>query len=145
VRHEKVVQTPIAFASQQKVQPVLGRLPANRRDGTARPVFFQLLATHKTDRNDARRPGAFGPNPLLQVGSREIPASARRPITDHRSQELVGQRVTLENQIRGLVVVFGVRLPRARSSAFIRRALQASEGTPGLSAALGSGCGASTM
>jgi transposase len=26
-------------------------------------------------------------------------------------KKLVGQRVTLENQIRGLAVVFGVRLP----------------------------------
>ena len=38
--------------------------------------------------------------------------------------------------IRGLAVVFGVRLPRALSSTFIRQALQASEGIPGLSAAM---------
>jgi transposase len=38
---------------------------------------------------------------------------------------LVGQRVTLENQIRGLAVVFGVRLPRALTTAFIDRALKA--------------------
>jgi transposase len=49
---------------------------------------------------------------------------------------LVGQRVTLENQIRGLAVVFGVRLPRALSSDFIKQALQASDGIPGLSAAM---------
>ena len=34
----------------------------------------------------------------------------------------------LENQIRGLAVVFGVRLPRALSPAFIKQALQASRG-----------------
>jgi transposase len=46
-------------------------------------------------------------------------------------KKLVGQRVTLENQIRGLAVVFGVRLPRALSPAFIKQALRASEGIPG--------------
>jgi transposase len=46
------------------------------------------------------------------------------------------QRVTLESQIRGLAVVFGVRLPRALSSDFIRQALQASDGIPDLSAAM---------
>jgi transposase len=51
-------------------------------------------------------------------------------------KKLVGQRVTLENQIRGLAVVFGIRLPRALSSALIRRALQASEGIAGLSTAM---------
>jgi transposase len=51
-------------------------------------------------------------------------------------KKLVGQRVTLENQIRGLAVVFGVRLPRALSPAFIAKALHASEGIDGLSAAM---------
>ncbi len=46
------------------------------------------------------------------------------------------QRVTLENQIRGLAVVFGVRLPRALSPAFIEQALRSSEGIAGLSAAM---------
>ena len=46
------------------------------------------------------------------------------------------QRVTLENQIRGLAVVFGVRLPRALTAAFINEALKASEGIAGLSAAM---------
>ena len=48
----------------------------------------------------------------------------------------VGQRVMLENQIRGLTVVFGVRLSRALSQAFIKQALRASEGIAGLSAAM---------
>ena len=51
-------------------------------------------------------------------------------------KKLVGQRVTLENQIRGLAVVFGIRLPRALTAAFIDQALKASEGVAGLSAAM---------
>jgi transposase len=51
-------------------------------------------------------------------------------------KKLVGQRVTLENQIRGLAVVFGVQLPRALTAAFIDNALRASEGIAGLSAAM---------
>jgi transposase len=51
-------------------------------------------------------------------------------------KKLVGQRVTLENQIRGLAVVFGVRLPRALTAAFIDQALKASDGVVGLSAAM---------
>jgi transposase len=50
---------------------------------------------------------------------------------------LVCQRVALENQIRNLaVVLFGVRLPRALTAAFINVALKASEGIAVLSAAL---------
>ena len=52
------------------------------------------------------------------------------------SQGKVGQRVTLENQIRGLAIVFGIRLPRALTAAFINHALKASEGIAGLSAAM---------
>ncbi len=51
-------------------------------------------------------------------------------------KKLVGQRVTLENQIRGLAVVFGIRLPRALTAAFVDQALKASEGVAGLSAAM---------
>ena len=97
---------------------------------------LKSLATHKTDRNDARglahlaRTGFFKP-----VYVKSLPAHAVRALIIAR-KKLVGQRVTLENQIRGLAVVFGVRLPRALSPAFIRQALQASEGIPGLSAAM---------
>ena len=42
----------------------------------------------------------------------------------------------MENQISGLAVVFGVRLPRALTAAFIDQALKASEGIAGLSAAM---------
>src|SRR3954468_13169219 len=97
---------------------------------------LKSLTTHKTDRNDARglahlaRTGFFKP-----VHVKSLPAHAVRSLIIAR-KKLVGQRVTLENQIRGLAIVFGVRLPRALSAAFIRQALQASEGLPGLSAAM---------
>jgi transposase len=51
-------------------------------------------------------------------------------------KKLVGQRVTLENQIRGLAVVFVIRLPRALTVAFIDNALKASEGIAGPSGAM---------
>jgi transposase len=97
---------------------------------------LKSLATHKTDRNDARglahlaRTGFFKP-----VHVKSLPAHAVRSLVIAR-KKLVGQRVALENQIRGLAVVFGVRLPRALSPAFIEQALGASEGITGLSAAM---------
>jgi transposase len=97
---------------------------------------LKALSTHKTDRNDARglahlaRTGFFKPTHV-----KSLPAHAIRALIIAR-KKLVGQRVMLENQIRGLAVVFGVRLPRALSSAFIDRALRASEGIDGLSAAM---------
>jgi transposase len=74
---------------------------------------LKSLATHKTDRNDARglahlaRTGFFKP-----VHVKSLQAHALRSLIIAR-KKLVGQRVTLENQIRGLAVVFGIRLPRA--------------------------------
>ena len=97
---------------------------------------LKSLATHKTDRNDARglahlaRTGFFKP-----VHVKSLPAHAVRSLILAR-KKLVGQRVTLENQIRGLAVVFGVRLPRALSPAFIDQALRSSDGIDGLSAAM---------
>jgi len=91
---------------------------------------LKSLATHKTDRNDARglahlaRTGFFKP-----VHAKSLSAHAVRSLIIAR-KKLVGQRVTLENQIRGLTVVFGIRLPRARTVAFIDQALKASEGSP---------------
>ena len=91
---------------------------------------LKSLATHKTDRNDARglahlaRTGFFKP-----VHVKSLPAHAIRALIIAR-KKLVGQRVTLENQIRGLAVVFGVRLPRALSPAFIRQALRGERGHP---------------
>jgi len=97
---------------------------------------LRSLATHKTDRNDARglahlaRTGFFKP-----VHVKSLPAHAVRSLIIAR-KKLVGQRVTLENQIRGLAVVFGVRRPRALTAAFVEQALRASEGIAGLSAAM---------
>jgi transposase len=76
------------------------------------------------------RTGFFKP-----VHVKSLQAHALRSLIIAR-KKLVGQRVTLENQIRGLAVVFGVRLPRALSNAFIGNALKASEGIAGLSVAM---------
>jgi len=88
---------------------------------------LKSLATHKTDRNDARglahlaRTGFFKP-----VHVKSLRAHALRSLISAR-KKLVGQRVTLENQIRGLAVVFGVRLPRALTATFIDQTLRASD------------------
>ena len=66
---------------------------------------------------------------------RSLPAHAVRSLISAR-KKLVGQRVTLENQIRGLAIVFGVRLPRALTAAFIDNAHRASEEIAGLAAAM---------
>ena len=99
-------------------------------------LALKSLATHKTDRNDARglaqlaRTGFFKP-----VHVKSLAAHAVRALILAR-KKLVGQRVTLENQIRGLAVVFGVRLPRGLSPAFAEQVIGGSEGVPGLSAAM---------
>jgi transposase len=97
---------------------------------------LKTLATHKTDRNDARglaqlaRTGFF-----KSVHVKSLPAHAVRALILAR-KKLVGQRVTLENQIRGLAVAFGVRLPRGLSSAFVHQVITMSDGIIGLSAAM---------
>ncbi len=97
---------------------------------------LKSLATHKTDRNDARglaqlaRTGFFKP-----VHVKSLPAHAVRALILAR-KKLVGQRVTLENQIRGLAVVFGVRLPRALSPAFAEQVIDGSKGVAGLACAM---------
>src|SRR2546430_10397185 len=91
---------------------------------------LKLLATHKTDHNDARglahlaRTGFFKP-----VHVKSLPAHAVRSLIVAR-KKLVGQRVTLENQIRGLAVAFGVRLPRGLSTGFAEKAMAAGWGFP---------------
>lgn len=97
---------------------------------------LRSLTTHKTDRNDARglahlaRTGFF-----KAVHVKSLPAHAVRSLIGAR-KKLIGQRVTLENQIRGLLVVFGVRLPRALSPAFVERVIRASEEIDGLAGAI---------
>jgi hypothetical protein len=76
------------------------------------------------------RTGFFKP-----VHVKSLSAHALRSLIIAR-KKLVGQRVTLENQIRGLAIVFGIRLPRALTRAFVNQALKASKGIAGLSAAM---------
>ncbi|MFG5381914.1 IS110 family transposase [Yoonia sp. R2-816] len=96
---------------------------------------LKSLAGRKTDRNDARglahlaRTGFYKPTHV-----KSLSAHAIRSLIAAR-KKLVGQRVTIDNQIRGLIVVFGVRLPRALSPAFKDTALKVSDGVPGLFAA----------
>jgi transposase len=161
-REGMVVRESKAESTAQAVANELAKAPSCRRivfeTGRMAPILFhglsqlglpvvcvesrqayqalKSLATHKTDRNDARglahlaRTGFFKP-----VHVKSLPAHAVRSLISAR-KKLVGQRVTLENQIRGLAVVFGVRLPRALTAAFIDNALRASEGIAGLSAAM---------
>src|SRR5918995_150156 len=156
VLEAKTSSTPDAIAAVLETAPVCERVVLET--GRMAPMLFhglaalglpviciesrqayqalKSLATHKTDRNDARglahlaRTGFFKPTHV-----KSLPAHAIRSLVIAR-KKLVGQRVMLENQIRGLAVVFGVRLPRALSPAFIKQALQASEGIDGLSAAM---------
>jgi transposase len=95
---------------------------------------LRSLAAHKTDRNDARglahlaRTGFFKPVHVKSLPSLRALLIARK--------KLVGQRVTLENQIRGLAVAFGVRLPRSLSSGFAEKAMAAGHGIAGLDGAM---------
>jgi transposase len=97
---------------------------------------LKSLATHKTDRNDARglahlaRTGFYKP-----VHVKSLPAHAVRALIIAR-KKLVGQRVTLENQIRGLALVFDIRLPRGLSPAFARQVNATSGELAALSGAL---------
>lgn len=97
---------------------------------------LKSLATHKTDCNDPRglaplaRTGFFKP-----VHVESLPAHAVHALIIAR-KKLVGQRVTLENQIRGPAVVFGIRLPRGLSPRFTEQVIQASQGISGLSSAM---------
>ena len=86
---------------------------------------LRSLATHKTDQH----PDAPGLAHLACTGFfkpvhvKSLQAHALRSLISAR-KKLVGQRVSLENQIRGLAVVFGVRLPRALAATFIDNALK---------------------
>ena len=161
-REGAVVRESKAASTAEGIADELSKAPSCRRivfeTGRMAPILFhglsqlglpvvciesrqayqalKSLATHKTDRNDARglahlaRTGFFKP-----VHVKSLRAHALRSLISAR-KKLVGQRVTLENQIRGLAVVFGVRPPRALTTAFIDQALKASEGVAGLSAAM---------
>ena len=94
------------------------------------PAPTRPIATMREGWRTLARTGFFKP-----VHVKSLPAHALRSLISAR-KKLVGQRVTLENQIRGLAVVFGIRLPRALTAAFVNQALKASEGIAGLSAAM---------
>ena len=90
---------------------------------------LRSLAAHKTDRNDARglahlaRTGFFKP-----VHVKSLPSHAIRALIIAR-KKLVGQRATLENQIRGLAVAFGVRLPRGLSPGSAEKGMAVGRGS----------------
>lgn len=97
---------------------------------------LKTLTTHKTDRNDARGLAQLARTGFYKaVHVKSLPAHAVRALIVAR-KKLVGQRVTLENQIRGLAVVFGVRLPRGLSPAFVDEVVRMSDCIPGLAGAM---------
>ena len=150
VRESKAASTAEAIAGE------LSKAPSCRRivfeTGRMAPILFhglnqlglpvvcvesrqayqalKSLATHKTDRHDARglahlaRTGFFKPVHVKSLSSH----IALRSLISAR-KKLVGQRVTFENQIRVLAVVFGVRRPRALTTAFIDQARLAAKGS----------------
>src|SRR5262249_15838219 len=106
VHRARVPSTPADIAAElaqvPTCQPILfqpGRMPPMLFPGLSQlglPVVcgetrqayqaLKSLATHKTDRNDAR-PGASGANRVLQARLCEVPACTRHPVPGHRSQE----------------------------------------------------------
>jgi transposase len=152
----KAPTSPAAIAAELAKAPVLRRVVFET--GRMAPTLFhgldalglpvvciesrhayqalKSLVTHKTDRNDARglahlaRTGFYKP-----IHVKSLAAHAVRALIVAR-KKLVGQRVTLENQIRGLAVVFGMRLPRGLSPAFAGQVISGSGGVAGLSGAM---------
>ena len=97
---------------------------------------LKTLATHKTDRNDARGLAQLARTGFYKsVHVKSLPAHAVRALNLER-RKLVGQRVALGNQIRGLAVAFGVQLPRGLSPTFVEQVMTMSDGVAGLSAAM---------
>ena len=84
---------------------------------TPRPITMTRQGWHLA------RTGFFKP-----VHVKSLSAHAVRSLVIAR-KKLIGQRVILENQIRGPAIVFGIRLPRALTAAFVNQALKASEGS----------------
>lgn len=156
LRETKAASTVEAIAAVLAAVPELkravletGRLTTHLYHGLARlglPVVciesrqaheaLKATATHKTDRHDARglahlsRTGFFKP-----VHVKSLPAHGIRALLVARKQ-LVGQRVNIEGQVRGLLTVFGIKLPRALSTGFVTEALRASAAVPGLAEAV---------
>jgi transposase len=78
----------------------------------------------------------FGQRPDRPPYTTQLRLPTRSSLQQGARKKLVGQRVTLENQIRGLAVVFGVRLPHGLSPRFTEQVIQASQGVAGLSGAM---------
>jgi transposase len=111
-REGVVVRESKAESTAQAVTNELAKAPSCRRivfeTGRMAPILFhglsqlglpvvcvesrqayqalKSLATHKTDRNDARS-GAFGSHRLLQTRTCEVASRAGRPLVDQRAQE----------------------------------------------------------
>ena len=161
-RDAAIVFETQAISSAAAIAEALGAAPTCRRvvfeTGRMAPMLFHGLAelkvpviciesrqayqalktltTHKTDRNDARGLAQLARTGFYKaVHVKSLPAHAVRALIVAR-KKLVGQRVTLENQIRGLAVVFGVRLPRGLSPTFVDQVVQMSASIPGLSGAM---------
>src|SRR5215831_15582099 len=136
----KVASAPTLRSTSQSIRTAVGLaalgVPGVCIESRQAHLALKSLATHKTDRNDARglaqlaRTGFFKP-----VHVKSLPAHAVRALILAR-KKLVGQRVTLENQIRGLAIVFGLRLPRGLSPAFAEQVIGGSKGVEGLSGAM---------
>jgi hypothetical protein len=77
-----------------------------------------------------RRPFPRASRPKWWLVTRYGPASVGIHTDDFDAM------MTPENQIRGLALVFGIRLPRELTAAFIDPALKAGEGVAGFSAAV---------
>ena len=95
-----------------------------------------VVRESKTEFDSAGDRGRIGESAKLSSHRVRDRTNGANPVSRVERKKLVGQRVTLENQIRGLAIVFGIRLPRALAAAFIDNALKASEGVAGLAAAM---------
>jgi transposase len=158
-RDGTVVHEAIAHSSAKAISMALAEAPACTRlvfeTGRMAPMLSHGLtdlavpvvciesrqayqdARDAQDRSQRRpRAGETGEDRLLQACAwKSLSAHAVRALIIAR-KKLVGQRVTLENQIRGLAVVFGVRLPRGLSPAFVDQVTGMSEGVVGLAGAM---------
>jgi transposase len=128
VRGSKTESTAEAIAGELAKAPTCHRIVFET--GRMAPILFHGLNQLGLPVVCVARTGFFKP-----VHVKSLQAHALRSLISAR-KKLVGQRVTLENQIRGLAIVFGIRLPRALTVAFIDSALKASEGIAGLSVAM---------
>jgi IS1 family transposase len=139
--HNQFNQERHLFTRQVHKQKTLDRI-----DGVARPCRVKgplasgrvALRVGECGYSDdaCAGAGAFGPHRLFQARACEVFVGPRGPLVDHRAQKTrwsAGDLGKPDPRPRG---VFGIRLPRALAAAFIDKALRASEGIAGLSAAM---------